>query len=366
MNPGLNNSSPIDAFQIIPSLIEKLRENYIFPEMAEQICHDLQEHLRNGDYNDIHEGELFALALTMHLQELNHDEHLWVRWHEEPLPESEDQLRLDPEWQAKRNMEARLDNYGIHKLERLPGNVGLIEITYFHRPEWGGDTVAAAMNFLADTEALIFDLRQCTGGYPGMITLFSSYLFGETPFHLSSIYWRDEDFTQQYWTLPYVPGRRFIGKLVFVLTSKVTFSGGEEFAYDLQALKRATVVGEKTDGGAHSGASYRLAPHFEAFIPIGRAINPITGTNWQGFGVIPDISIPQVQAFKAAYYLALKSIIARCAESPSGPNMATAEEAQNAIHDLASNLKFCSRCGYQNPLYRVTCKNCDELLPITD
>ena len=134
-----------------------------------------------------------------------------------------------------------------------------------------------------------------------MIALVCSYLFGEEPLHLDSIYWRDEDITQQYWTLPYVPGKRFGDKPVYVLVSKVTFSGGEEFAYILKTRKRATLIGEKTDGGAHPGASYRLHPHFEAFIPIGCTINPVTGTNWEGSGVTPDISIAQEQAFKAAY-----------------------------------------------------------------
>jgi C-terminal processing protease CtpA/Prc len=187
------------------------------------------------------------------------------------------------------------------------------------------------MNFLADTHALIFDLRQCKGGFPGMLALLSSYLFAEAPLHLSSIYWRDEDCTQQYWTLPYVPGRRFIDKPVYVLTSKVTFSGGEEFAYDLQALKRATIVGEKTDGGAHAGASYRLHPHFKAFIPIGRVINPITGTNWEGCGVSPDIIVPQEQALEVAYQLALQAILESLGETPAGTNKTLAEEIQTVL-----------------------------------
>ncbi len=167
----------------------------------------------------------------------------------------------------------------------------------------GGDTAAAAMNFLANTDALIIDLRQYLGGYPGMTALISSYLFGEEPTHLNSIYWRDEDVTQQYWTLPYIPGKRFGDKPVYVLISKVTFSAGEGFACNLKTRQRATLVGEKTDGGAHPGASYRLHPHFEVFIPVGRAINPIPNANWEGVGVLPDIAVSQVQALKVAYRL---------------------------------------------------------------
>jgi hypothetical protein len=349
--------------EIVQSLSEKLKAYYVFPDIAEQICIRLQKHLEAGEYTDINEGELFALALTMHLQEVNHDEHLWVRWHPEPLPDDEGPLRHNQEWQDERRLEARLDNYGLHKMERLPGNVGYLDIRYFHRPAWGGDTASAAMNFLTHANALIIDLRKCTGGYPGMIALISSYLFGEETLHLDSIYWRDEDVTQQYWTLPYIPGKRFSDKPVYVLISKVTFSGGEEFAYILKTRQRATLIGDKTDGGAHPGASYRLHPHFEVFIPIGRTINPVTGTNWEGIGVIPDLSIPQEQAFNAAYHMALKSIIASLGVSPSGPYKALAEEAQTALKDLVANQKFCLKCGYQNPLYRIRCKNCDEPLP---
>ena len=320
--------------EIVHRLSEKLKACYVFPDIAEQICGRLQKHLEDGEYTDITEGELFALALTLHMQEVNHDEHLWVRWHPEPLPEDEGPLRLNQEWQEERQLEARLDNYGLHRVERLPGNVGYIDIHYFHRPAWGGETAVAAMNFLANTNALIIDLRKCTGGFPGMIALISTYLFGEEPLLLDSIYWRDDDITQQYWTLPYVPGKRFCDKPVFALTSKVTFSGGEEFANILKTRQRATIIGEKTDGGAHAGASYRIHPHFEVFIPIGRVINPVTGTNWEGSGVTPDISVPQEQAFKVAYTMALQSIIASLGASPAGPLNALAEEAQNALNRL--------------------------------
>jgi hypothetical protein len=328
---------------IVQSLIGKLKANYIFPEIAEQISAGLQKHLEDGDYNDLSEGELFALALTMHLQEINHDEHLWVRWHPQPLPEHEGQLRQNPEWQAARKLEARLDNYGLYKVERLPGNIGYLDIHYFHRPAWGGETAVAAMNFLANTEALIIDLRACEGGYPGMVALISSYLFGEDAIHLDSIYWRDDDITQQYWTLPYIPGKRFLDKPVYILIGKVTFSGGEGFAYTMQARKRAVLVGEKTDGGANAGASYRLHPHFEAFIPVGRAINAVTGTNWEGCGVTPDIATAPEQAFKVAYGMALKALLANVGEPPSGPLKKLAEEAKTALEGLITESGFDKR-----------------------
>jgi len=230
---------------------------------------------------------------------------------------------------------AKLDNYGLHKAERLPGNVGYLDIRYFYRPSWGsGDTAAAAMNFLANMNALIIDLRRCRGGNPGMVALVSTYLFDGEPVHLNSFYWRDEDLTQQYWTLPYVPGKRFGEQPIYVLTSKDTFSAGEEFVYNLKTRQRATLVGETTGGGAHPGSPYRLHPHFEVFIPAGRAINPITNQNWEGSGVVPDIAVSPEQALKVAYRMALKSIIKSISEPASGPLGLLLKEAQAALDDI--------------------------------
>ena len=323
--------------EIINRLSEKLRACYVFPDVAEHICDRLQAYLHAGEYADLTEGNLFALALTMHLQEVSHDEHLWVKWHAEALPDNDGQLRLNQAWQEERKLEARLDNYGFYKLETLPGNVGYLDIHYFHRPAWGGDSAVEVMNSLAHTQALIIDLRQCTGGFPGMIALICSYLFGEEPVHLVSIYWRDEDITQQYWTLPYVPGTRFVDKPIYLLTSKVTFSGGEMFAFILQTRQRAIVIGEITDGGANAGVSYRIHSHFETFIPIGRTINPLTGTNWEGKGVTPDISVPQSLSLDVAYKLALQSVIVGLAEPSNAAQRKLVNEAQAALKSLGNS-----------------------------
>jgi hypothetical protein len=332
-----DNQATIAASQqeeVIDHLSEMLKSYYVFPDIAEQICANLERHLQDGDYSGIHEPEFFAYALTTHLQEINHDEHLWVKWHPEPLPDENEALYLDQTWKEEQQYAARLDNYGFYKLERLPGNIGYFDIRKFEQVEWAGETAVAAMNFLTNTSALIIDLRECIGGDPEMVALVSSYLFGEGSVHLNSIYWHDEDRTQQYWTLPYVPGKRYGEKPVYVLVGKNTFSGAEEFAYNLQTRQRANLVGQTTGGGAHPGASYRLGLHFEAFIPVGKAINPVTNQNWQGSGVLPDVTVPPAQAFNVAYRLALKAVIASLGEPISGPFARLLQEAQSALEQL--------------------------------
>jgi C-terminal processing protease CtpA/Prc len=133
-----------------------------------------------------------------------------------------------------------------------------------------------------------------------MIELIASYLFGAEPVQLSGIYQRKTNTTRQCWTLPYVPGERYAGKDVYLLTSKRTFSGGEAFAYDLKNLKRATLVGETTEGVANSRDAYRISEYFWMVIPNARPVSTVTQTNWEGTGVEHDVDVPADLALKTA------------------------------------------------------------------
>lgn len=224
-----------------------------------------------------------------------------------------------------------LENGGFRRVERLAGNVGYLEFRNFEHPDYAGESAVAAMNFLANMSALIVDLRQNGGGHPGMVALITSYLFDE-PVHLNSIYSREHDQLDQFWTLPYVPGRRFGGdKPVYVLTSSQTFSAAEEFAYNLKSRARATIIGEVTRGGAHPGGLVRLHEHVGVFIPDRRSINPVTCTNWEGTGVEPDVAVPADKAQAVAYAEALRQVIARAGEAPSGPLRDLVAEAARAL-----------------------------------
>ncbi len=330
--------SPADISEVIQILSTRLREDYVFPDVAEKICDDLKKYSDGNSFKGITEGESLATMLTEFLREATNDNHLKVTYKKDLIPEHDGSLGENQEWLDEWHKKAQLDNYGLHKAERLPGNVGFLDIREFYPLDWGGDTASAAMNFINETKELIIDLRKCRGGDPGMVCFLLTFLFDEERVHLNDFYWRRGNTTEQYWTLPDVPGKRFRDKPVYILISGETFSGGEEFAYDLKALKRATLVGEKTGGGANIGAPYRLTSHFEAFIPVGRPVNPITGTNWEGWGVIPDVSVSAEQALKVAYKYALKSILASMDEEPSEPLQLLLEEAQTALKEIESTI----------------------------
>ena len=227
----------------------------------------------------------------------------------EPIPAHGNQSEPSAEAKEMFRRLAGSQNFGFEKVERLNGNVGFIELNGFINPELGAETAIAAMNFLANTDALIIDLRYNGGGEPGLAQMISTYFFSGKPVQLHSIYWREGGRIQQYWTLPYVPGERYLDKPIFILTSKRTFSAPESFAYSLQALKRATIIGETTRGGANPAKYFRVNEHFSLLVPVGRAVNPVTGTNWEGTGIKPDIEVTEAQALKTAHLAALRKLL---------------------------------------------------------
>lgn len=298
--------SVVERNTIIRSVLDSLAKHYVSSDIATLIVKTIEERNKKGIYAKINKGSVLSDTLTRHLRELSKDEHLGLIFHVDSIPPEQDNQPTPEERERFRGF-ASSQNYGFEKVERLPGNIGYMELNGFINVEWGAETAIAAMNFLANTDALIIDLRYNGGGEPGLIQLICSYFF-EAPVHLNTIYWRENNRVKQYWTMPYVSGKKYLNKPVYILTSKNTFSAAEEFAYDLQALKRATIIGAKSKGGANAGKVFRVNEHFEIFIPIGKATNPATGKNWEG-GVIPDIEVASKEALKKAQRVALQKLI---------------------------------------------------------
>ncbi len=308
------NDLMIDAkvrADVIDVMLKKLNDSYVFPEVAKKMETDIRARVAKKEYDNVTSAKGFAEKLTNDLQSVSRDKHMRVRFSERAIPVREDRGEPTEEDKAQHAFMMKINNHGFEKVEWLPGNIGYIKFRNFLDPELGAETVANAMNFVNNTDALIFDLRQNGGGDPAMVALICSYLFGDKSVHLNDLYWREGDKTEEFWTNPKVLGKKYGDKDVYVLTSNRTFSGAEEFSNNLKTLKRGTIVGETTGGGANPGGMFRLTENFGIFIPTGRAINPITKTNWEGVGVEPDVKVPQEQAMKAAYLLALNKSFER-------------------------------------------------------
>ena len=302
-----------DRAAVIRNSAELLEQRYVDAEAGKQIAAKLRQ---SGPlWSGIRDAKQFAETMTQWLRRESGDGHLGLSFSEKPITEGGDEGFSAAE--MERFYGAHL-NHGIERIERLPGNVMLLDLRVFPPVEMAGDVFAAAMNVTAQADALIIDLRR-NGGGAETANLLTGYLVAPgSP--LSGSYDRPSDTHRANASPSWVPGRRFgTEKPLFILTSKRTFSAAEAVAYDLQALKRAVIVGEVTGGGAHPFAYRRVHPHFALDVPEGKSINPITGGNWQGIGVKPDVEVPADQALDRALALAREALTKGRSAAASDP-----------------------------------------------
>ena len=293
--------------EIVKKISELLNENYIYLETANKMEEHITSKLEKGEYNKIQSALEFSEVLTRDLVEVSKDKHLGIRF----FPGLKELVEKKKEIETTKEEieQMKYNNYGFRKVERLNGNIGYLDFRSFNPVEYGKETAVSAMNFLANCDALIIDLRNNGGGEPKMVQFICSYFFDSKPVHLNSLYYRAKDSTEEYWTLEEIPGKRMPDVDLYVLTSSRTFSGAEEFAYNLKNLKRATLIGETTGGGAHPTDMFIINDFLGILVPNGRAINPITKTNWEGTGVTPDIEVSSDNALQTAIVEAVKKLM---------------------------------------------------------
>jgi hypothetical protein len=284
--------------RVVSRLAALLDSFYVSVEVGKRMSDSLLARLRRGAYDRYVTGPRLAIHLRSNLDEIAHDKHLQILYTllaRGPAPQ--------PETPAPQRRASEA-NCPVWTAEQLDGNVGYLRFDGFVDPAECPSTIVRAMTALAGTRALIIDLREnAGGGKAGSTPLLESYLFDRRT-HLSDMWFRKTSETRMRWTLDTVAGARFGGeKPVYVLTSAHTLSAGEELAYDLQALKRATIVGETTSGQAHATFEARIDNHFEILLPSGKTLNPITGADWEGVGVVPDVQVPASAALAAAQKL---------------------------------------------------------------
>jgi retinol-binding protein 3 len=285
---------------VLFGVIAKVRAGYVFPEVAEKVALQLEAFAVQGRYR---QPTLDALCeqLTTDLRDLADDAHLRVRYCAEPhRPEAAGAVVRE---QNDRRLHCEAMGFGIAKVEQLARNVGYIDIRELVELPLSMTTISAAMARVARCDVLIIDLRACVGGDPATVAWLASYVF-DKPVQLSTLKPRNAP-DEFFWTAASVPGDRFgPTKPVLVLTAKFTFSGAEQFAYDLQALGRAKIVGEVTGGGAHACSFHWINEHINLLLPECRPVNPITSSNWEKVGVTPDFACCAAEALDVAQRIA--------------------------------------------------------------
>jgi hypothetical protein len=303
--------TPIDAARrdaVIEGSLDLLLKNYVFLDRAEIAAADVRKRAKRGEYKSLTNPARLAELLGRHLAEATRDRHVQVKFGTDRVPDplagsSETKTEL-----AQLRRDAQADGFGIGAPRVLEGNVGYIEFKRFYRAELAGDALANAMQKLVSTDALIVDLRECHGGDQAMVVLAASWFFDGRPRHWNDMVRRFDNTVTQFWTAAWLPGARYVDKPVYILTAQRTFSGPESFAYEMQQSQRATIVGEVTGGGAHSGAWFPIDDRFSIFIPLSRYVSATNGGDWEGSGVKPDVITTVPDALQTAHRLALGTL----------------------------------------------------------
>ncbi|UCD19379.1 MAG: S41 family peptidase [candidate division WOR-3 bacterium] len=301
---------------VIESVNGLIIERYVIRDIAQQLADHLSKRFKNGSYDKLHSSSEFAHALSVDLRESSNDNHFYIEYNPERAKLVTAEKSQSPEEieEARKAMaeKERLTNFGFKKVEILTGNVGYLDLDFFSNPDYAGETAVAAMNLLANSDAIIIDLRDTPGGEPTMVQMLSSYFVRGTEqgrTHLNTLEQVYDGKIEQYWTIPYVPGKRMYDTDLYILTDRYTGSGAEEFTHNMKALDRAVIIGETTVGSGHNVDIEVIQKSFVMHLPVRRPVNPITGTGWEGTGIEPHISVGGKQALDKAYLMALEKIM---------------------------------------------------------
>ncbi|KAI8818595.1 ClpP/crotonase-like domain-containing protein [Fimicolochytrium jonesii] len=339
-------SAPTKYQAPVGVLIERLRQHYVFPDVGEQIAAHIKEKFDAGAYESVDDEAKLAEVLSKDLLAVNNDGHLGVRFQNEEFEEDsqpcvEESLPIDEEdpisemWSG-----GGLINYGVKRVEVLKGGVGLLELQGFFPLAVAGPMITAAFTLLANTSALIIDLRANFGGDGECGDFVLSHLVPRA-IHTNDVYWRPSNKTQQLRTFSYVSAPRYLAKRpVYVLTSERTFSCAEKFSGTAQALGRAVVIGENTGGGGHPCHWFKMSKHLQASISIGCTTNRALGRGWEGVGVKPDVECKPESVLDVAYRMALQGIEGQEALGHIGRMVAKdrnteLEKLEESLKDLA-------------------------------
>jgi hypothetical protein len=292
---------------VVDSLAFYLEEYYVMPEVGKMMADSLREGLKSGKFAKIREGDSLLMAVNSLFQRISGDAHLRVSW----LDPEETSAIGDGSVSGRELAQWKTENFGFRHVEILDGNIGYLDIREFRDTTYASKTLAAVSGFLANSEALIIDLRNCRGGRPEMVQLLASYFFSK-PTLLSETYDRFDDVSVEMWSLKSVAGTPLYDWPVVLLIGPRTVSAGEGFTSALMQLGRARVVGERTAGAGHMARMIDFPSlDIRLKLPTGAAAD---GQQIQGAGVVPDIPASGQEALLIAHAEALKAAAEECGD----------------------------------------------------
>jgi len=289
--------------ELIDSVISKINNGYVFSDRTKYLEKVLRKYEAEPVFGDTIGSIAFVAQINRLLFQASQDKHLQLLYSHQTLPQQDSKEGALPEFITQFAIE---NNYGFVKLEILKGNIGYMNVLGFFPFEEARDAAISAFRFVENTAALIVDLRQNNGGESNIANFVISYFFDQIPVNFLSNQFRKERRMEESWSASYLPGRRYLNRPVYILTSNQTFSAGEAMAFVLQSFKKATIVGETTGGGGNICDLIKLNNHVMINLPVGYPIIPGTKKNWDGTGVIPDIKTSSDKALEVAVLSASK------------------------------------------------------------
>ena len=291
--------------ETIEKLTLLIQDFYIYPNVAKKTSEHLYKQYEAGYFDKCKDNETFATVLTESVQSVNKDKHMRIMSNE-PYIAPQNNLEAKSAHRMGQINNYRSLNHGFKELKIMEGNVAYLDLRMFAPMEKAKKIADAYMKLLSLSDAVIIDLRHNGGGNPSMVQYLCSYFF-DKKLHLNSLYYREGDRTEEFWTLEEVGGKKLVDIPLFIMIGEETFSGAEEFSYNMQTQKRATLIGQTSAGAANPGGTRGINENLSVFIPTGRAINPITNTSWEGVGVQPEIRTKKEETLEQAHMLAQKA-----------------------------------------------------------
>ncbi|WP_371419805.1 S41 family peptidase [Tardiphaga sp.] len=302
----------------IADVVRRVTVRYVFPDRMAAITTRLQAGLASGRY-DTENPTIFADRVTEDLRGASNDRHMYLRYAPAEYAatlaskaEAKDNAALDALWSRR----ARRANHGLEEMRILPGNIRYLRITGF---QWIDDQTGtaydAAMRFLRDGDAIIIDLRGNGGGSHAAVRYLLSHFMD--PDTLDITFLEAGKAPIQSRTLDNLPAGRIKDKPLYVLIDKQVGSGAEAFAYDVQQFHLGKLIGTTTAGAANNNEFSPVAPGFMLSCSYGRPVHPVSQSNWEGVGVVPDIAVDPDRALDVAQSQALEALAGRTGPDPA-------------------------------------------------
>ncbi|MGN7720462.1 S41 family peptidase [Chitinophaga sp. 22620] len=280
---------PKELQEAVSGIAKLIEDNYVYPAKGKQISNYLLGEYKKGTFAKCSSWKMFDSLATQHLKTFSHDGHLYVRDDPETAgnllnkkPDTTEAFSYDLFYYGQKAID---NNFGFREVKVLDGNTGYIKISEINISSKSLPVLFAAMRFVANTKALIIDLRGNGGGGSDVGAVFESFFLAKNVPLLEFKSRHGESTLEK--TVAWLTEPKYERPL-YILIDGGTASAAEALAYALQMHKRAVIVGQPSAGGAHMNTWYPVNEHLYVSVSTAAPAKPGTEESWEQKGVQPD------------------------------------------------------------------------------